>query len=187
MQRLDADGLDPSQFLPRGVPPVNAYRAAKGDLLAIVDEEEHFEGVKSITWMPDRLYHAGKIAKEQVDTCQSFYIAVIATRKTLGICDLRGVLIDKLLQTVVNIKDVDIFLSVMRQLKKPEANMMLWLVDHDYNRNNMELACHLIGTIKHAIDNTQNILDRITEAAKMEKSSCAEPRPDFTHNPRPAG
>lgn len=159
MNRLNHEGHDASQYLPRGVPPVNAYRATKGDIV------REGESIKAISWMPDRLYVADRLSKEEVNTCTMFYSILIATRRVLGICDLRGILTDKTMENPTKSLEVDYFMEIMNGLPRPEGNMLLWVVCDEYNHGNLELACMLLGTIQHAIENTKNIIDNIKSGA----------------------
>lgn len=157
---------DQSQFLPNWLNPktgryeqpplVNAYRAAKGDLIVQLSEDGGLN--KVLTWMPDILHYKGKLEKEHVDTCFSFFGILTNARRILKICDLRGLLADKKLEKGEGDEETDTFLTIVHTLAKAEANMMFWVVCDEYNRGNYTLAVSMIGTIKHAIENTNNIL-----------------------------
>lgn len=163
--RLNSEGHDESQYLPHGVPPVNAFRAAKGDIKRIGEE------IRARHWMPDLLFDYGHFEKEHVDTCLSFYAILIGARRVLGICDLLNAITDKMAMEASN-AEVDSFVEIMRGLPKPEMNMLIWVVDNDRNHRNISLAFHLIGTITHAIEHTQKIIVEISDRkSKMQKST----------------
>lgn len=173
--RLNAEGHDESQYLPNGMPPVNAFREQHGNV--------QWEGlsIRALTWMPDILFVRRSIEKVHLDTCVSFYGAVVETRKVLKIGDIRGILFDK--PDELTTPKVDVFFNIVHGLCKPEANMLLWLVCDEYNRGNISLAHKLIGTIKHGIENAQKIIDNLRERAKQQESPSAElslksPRPE---------
>lgn len=169
MSRLNGEGHDESQYLPRGTPPVNPFRERQGGV--------RWEGTscKALSWFPDRLYHLQIIEKHHLDTAISFITAMINTQKVLGIGDIRGILHDK--PEELNSPKGDVFYAILNRLCKPESNMLLWLVCDDRNRGNTSLARHLIGTIKHALENTQKIIDNMAGVCESELSPAPEVRP----------
>lgn len=180
MNRLNADGHDESQYLPKvfdpvtgkmiPTPPVNAFRAQHGNVV--------YEGdlIRQLEWLPDILYAHAVIDKCHLDTALSFYTAYIETMKALKIGDIKGILNDK--TDELSTPKGDIFFAVMHGLCKPEANMMLWLVCDDRNRKNTLLARHLIGTIKHALENSQIIIDNLKKKNNNTLSPEPESRPE---------
>lgn len=163
LNRLNADGHDESQYLPRGTPPVNAFRERKGGVVL------QGTAIKALAWFPDILFNRRIIEKEHLDTCVSFFKALVETQRELGIGDIRGILADR--SEDGEQKHRDTFFAVMHALRKPEANMLLWTICDDRNRGNIPLACHLIGTIKHALENTQIIIDNLSGTGKQEASA----------------
>lgn len=170
MTRLNADGIDESQWLPKvfnkhtglleRIPPVNPFRQQHG----IVKWEG--ESIKAISWMPDLLF-----AKLDADgnqllngdhlmTCKAFYSAVVSTRKALGISDLRGYLSDP---GQGNPATGDVFFTVMTKLLPYQANMCLWVVCDEYNRGNVALAEKLITSIQNSLDLARKVIDNIPQ------------------------
>jgi hypothetical protein len=171
MNRLNSEGHDESQYLPLGTPPVNAFRAQHGTV--------KWEGTscKAISWMPDKLYDLKIIDKHHLDTASSFLTAKIHTQKVLGIADIRGILHDK--PDALSAPRGDVFFALLKQLCKPELNMLLWVTCDDRNHGNIPLACQLIGTIKHALENAQKIIDNLYGICETTKSPAPEMRPEF--------
>lgn len=169
--RLNADGHDESQYLPRDVPIVNAFREKRGGV--------RYEGtaVKAIQWMPDILFDRdNEKEKPYNDTCVSFFGYYVMAGQALGISDIRNILFDRI-EEGTQLPPVDTFSAIMLGLAKPESNMLLWVVNDDRNRGNVALGRHLIGTIRHAVENMQNILDTLAQKRRLEKSnalSCAQ-------------
>jgi hypothetical protein len=154
--KLNADGSNPNYYLPSEVPIVNAYRAAKGDIKRIGEE------IRARHWMPDLLFDAGHFSKENVDTCFSFFAILTGARRTLGICDLLNAITNKAALEYAN-ADVDAFLEIKRGLTLPEMNMLIWVVDNNLNHENIPLAYHLLGTIKHGAEKAQKIIVDLAE------------------------
>lgn len=161
--------LDKTQFLPDKelnvktgemvpVPRVNAFRAKQGNV--------RYEGqaIKALTWMPDIMLDREWINGDHMHTCGIFYRAVVATRKALGIGDLRAYLAESRPDGAG--AACDVFFAVLSQLPKAQSNMCLWVVCDEYNRGNFMLAYNLRGTIQAALENAQIIIDREKEKAE---------------------
>ena len=132
MSKLNAEGHDGSQYLPRGTPPVNAFRAQHGNV------RWEGEAIKALTWLPDILFERKIIEECHLHTANSFLRVLIHAKRTLGITDLRGALFDKFPDSMPT--ENDLFLEICRELPRPEANAIIWLVWDDYNRRNIALA-----------------------------------------------
>lgn len=169
--RLNAEGHDESEYLPPGTPSVNAYRAAHGKL-EWVEKTLHAK-----TWMPDKLFELRKIEQEHLDTALCCFLCLMQTLQTLGLGEVKGILVDAPL-IITQREAIDTFHALMRELPKPESNMMLWVIRDDRNRGNTRLACHLIGTIKHALENARNIIDKLQEGRRMRDKSSPQLRPE---------
>lgn len=165
MSRLNAEGHDESQYLPRDCPPVNAFRERQGGVI--------YEGtaIKALSWLPDILFDKQRITKPHLDTSNSFFRILVNAKRTLGICDLRGTLFEKFPNGISS--DTDAFLEIIRGISRPESNILIWLVWDDYNRKNVPLALHVMGTIHHALENAQNVIDMI--AKKRDNASSTSP------------
>jgi hypothetical protein len=166
------EAIDTSQWLPKDIPVINAYRASKGDIKRNSDDK-----LQSITWLPHILHDMNRITKEHLDTAKSFERILIHAKRTLGICDIRGVLYDK--HPAGQSHDTDVFLEIIRVIPKPESNIIVWLVWDDYNRGNSILALKVIGTIQHGLENAQKVLDNIAEKRNNALSTLPEVRPDL--------
>ena len=157
MNRLNADGHDKSQYLPRGTPPVNPFRAQHKGI------EWDGESIKVKTWMPDILLKTldefGKemLTRDQVHTCESMFRAITATRNSLGINDLRAFIGE----SKGDGEPKDIFFAVIHGLLPYQANLCLWVVCDEYNRGNLPLAKKLITNIQQSIDLAQILIDNL--------------------------
>lgn len=151
MQSLNSEGHDESQYLPRDTPPVNPYRAQHKGI--------RWEGkaIKNIIWLPEILFEKEIITKEHLDTASSFFRILVHAKRTLGICDIRGPLFDKAPSGVSN--ECDMFIEIHKKLPKSQTQAIIWFVWDEYNRGNHVLAYHLIGTIKHGLENAQICID----------------------------
>ena len=166
MNRLNSEGHDESQYLPKGTPPVNAFRAQHGNV------KWEGESIKAMSWMPDILFDKEIISKKHLDTSNNFFRIVVQAKRTLGICDLRGGLFDK--HETGAAFEADLFLEIWRSIPKSEFNMLLWFVWDDYNRGNVALAIHLRGTIQHGLENAQKIIDNFSKANDNTESTLPE-------------
>jgi hypothetical protein len=173
MNRLNADGHDESQYLPKvldkitgkivSLPPVNAFRERQGGV--------RYEGtsIKAMQWLPDILFdRENERERPYNDTCVSFYGYYVQTGQALGVSDVRNILFDRL-EEGTQLPPVDTFAAIMRGLVKPESHMLLWVVCDDRNRGNLRLANHLIGTIRHAVEHAQEIIDALTAKRRKAK------------------
>lgn len=152
--RLNADGHDESQYLPRDTPAVNAYRAAQGGI------SWDGQSIKHLTWMPDKLHYKlteeGKpyLDRDRLQTCEGLYRAVTGTRSALGISDLRIYVGEK----SEGGEPKDIFFAVLRKLLPYQSNLCLWTVCDEYNRGNLPLAMQLISSIHNALDMAADVI-----------------------------
>jgi hypothetical protein len=153
MHRLNSEGHDESQYLPKGIPPINPFRAQHGNL------QWEGEAIKDVSWLPEKLYVIEKITKPHLDSASSFQRALIMAERTLGISDIRGALFDK--HADGQNSDTDMFLEFVRKLAKPEISTLTWFVFDKYNHGNINLALHLIGTIQHGLENVQKVIQGI--------------------------
>lgn len=156
--RLNAEGHDESQYLPRGIPPVNPFRAQHKGV--------RWEGtsIKAMNWLPDLMLDREFLTKDHQTTCLSFYSAVISTRKLLGITDLRGYLADSQMGDAL---PKDIFFAICNGLKKWKSNLCLWVVCNEYNMGNIELAYKIRGNIQESLEDAQKIIDNLRELARV--------------------
>lgn len=157
MNRLNSDGHDESQYLPKGTPPVNPFRAQHEGI------KWEGESIRAKTWLPDILEEQldenahPLLSGDQVHTCKSFLRSVVGTRNALGITDLR-IYVG---QPNSEAESKDIFFSIMRGLVAYQANLCLWVVCDEYNRGNISLARKLIGSIQQSLDNAQKLIDSL--------------------------
>jgi hypothetical protein len=167
MNRLNSEGHDESQYLPKGIPPVNAFRAQHNGI------KWEGQAIRSLTWLPDilnaTLDENGKelLNRDHIATCTRFYSAVVSTRKTLGISDIRGYIADS--KGEKNDNPSDIFFSVVNGLLPYQSNLCLWVVCDEYNRGNFKLAQKMIQSIQQSLDNAQKIIDEISKCVIIEK------------------
>lgn len=172
-EHLNAEGHDENQYLPKflnkatgkmeDMPPVNAFRERQGGV--------KYEGkaIKAVRWMPDILFdRENKREKPYNDTCVSFYGYYVQAGQALGISDIRNILFDRV-EEGTQLPPADTFSAIMHGLCKAESHMLLWVICDDRNRGNIPLAKHLIGTIRHAIENTQKIINDLTKKRKAKK------------------
>lgn len=175
-ERLNSEGHDESQYIkpllnPKTgkmeMPPiVNPFRERQGSV--------RYEGtaIKAIQWLPDILFDRdNEMEKPYNDICVSFYGYYIQAGQTLGISDIRNILFDPI-DDISELPPTDTFRAIMTGLRLPESNMLLWVICDDRNHGNVHLARHLIGTIRHAIENTKNIIDELTQKRRMAASSA---------------
>lgn len=189
MSRLNQDGHDESQYLPRGTPPVNPFRAQHGKL-EWVERTLHAK-----TWLPDilntTLNDKGDplLNTDNLTTCMRFYSSLVSTRKALGISDIRGYIADP--QKGSNKPETDIFYAVMTGLLKYQSNLCLWIVCDEYNRGNLKLAEKMIGSICNSLDLAQNIIDNLCDSSIMQivpaPESCPEIGKSKPQTPSSAG
>lgn len=169
MNRLNADGHDESQYLPKKwfnpktqkeepYPFINAYRKNKGDIFLNKDDQ-----MQTLSWLPDALELKGFIEKEHHDTCKSFERILIQAKRTLGICDIRGVLFEKLPEEIRN--ELDMFIVLKKELLKSYMVTMIWLVEAEVTNANISVVGGLVGKVHHAIENTQRIIDNSKNTA----------------------
>lgn len=180
MMRLNADGIDESQWLPEKVynekteqwdkvPIVNAFREMKGDIVQL-DEDGGVH--KVINWLPDALKSNGYIEKEHHDTCKTFERILIQAKRTLSICQLKGPLFEKPPEEIKN--DADMYILIKNKLIRREMIIMIWLVEETKTDGNMRAANDLIGKIHHAIENSQRIIDSVKKNDNIRKSASPE-------------
>jgi len=180
---LNAEGHDESQYLPKvfnkatgkmeNMPVVNAYRERQGGV------RYEGEAIKALQWMPDIIFdRENEKERPYNDTCVSFYTYHVQANQSLGISDIKNILFDKA-QDVSSLPPIDTYSAILRGLVKPESNMLLWVVCNERNKGNVALARHLIGTIRHAIENAQIIIDNLAKNRKIEKSSAPELRLNY--------
>jgi hypothetical protein len=159
---LNAEGHDESQYLPKGLPAVNAYRAQHGKVIWEGDS------IKSLEWLPDAFFGGNEKEEGYLRTCNAFFCYLVQFKRTCGTCDIRGRLFDEL-ATGISF-ELDMFKQIRDRLPKNELATLVWFVWNDYNRGNMNLASYLLGTIKHALEHTKNIIDdckKIVETASQ--------------------
>lgn len=158
MRRLNAEGHDETQYLPRGTPPVNPFRERQGGV------KWEGTGVKALTWMPDimndTLDEEGRelLTRDQLHTCESFFRAVVATGNELKIDRLKIYMGDSVEDEK---KAKDIFYAIMTRLLPYQSNLMLWVVCDDRNRGNIALAKHLKSSIQNAVDCAQKVISAL--------------------------
>lgn len=178
MNRLNSEGHDESQYLPKGMPPVNPFRAQHRGI------KWEGQAVKALTWLPDilnaMLNDSGNelLTRDHIATCTRFYSAVVSTRKTLGISDIRGYIAEPTGKN--DSRETDIFFSVVNGLLKYQSNLCLWVVCDEYNRGNIKLASHLIGSIQQSLDNAQKIIDSLKNVTTIQIVPVPELRPNQT-------
>lgn len=174
---LNADGHDESQWLPRkwtnpktgkeeDYPVINAHRVSKGDI--------RYDGVaiKARQWLPDILFdRSDERQKPYNDTCVSFFGYYVSAMQALGISDIRNILFD-VVEQAERLPPVDTYSAILRGIPKPESNALLWVVLDERNRGNIALAHKMLGTIRHAIDNTAKVIDKLVEVRKMAASNA---------------
>lgn len=166
--KLNSEGHDESQYLPKkwynprtgreeDYPIVNPFREKHG---GVVTEGK---SIKALTWLPDKLHLQldtdgnQLINGDQLNTCRSFYRAVVSTRNELRIDNVRNLVG----QSPTPGEPTDIFFAVVRGLLPYQANMCLWVVCDEYNRGNLELAQKLIVSIQNSLDLAQKIIDSL--------------------------
>jgi len=169
--RLNADGHDESQYLPKILnpvsgkweepPPVNAYRAAKGDIRRNDDDK-----IESATWLPRIMFLGRRIEKEHYDMAVVVECVWLSAKKTLGILDLRGKLFDKVPELGTNV-DVDAFLEMHRTMARPELEAVLWFVSFYIRASSAALPLERLGVILHGLENAQNIIDNCKRKRKV--------------------
>lgn len=158
--RLNAEGHDESQYLPKNVPIVNAFRERRGGV--------RYEGtaIKAVEWLPDILFdREDEREKPYNDTCVSVYGYHINTLHSLGMRATNNILFDPVF-AVTQLPAVDTYAAIIHGLAKPESIVLLWTVCTERNHGNIGLARSFIGTIRHAIENAQSIIDALTEKRK---------------------
>lgn len=182
-QQLNSEGHDESQYLPKkwlnprtgkeeDYPVVNPWRAGKGDIKRNEDDK-----LESMTWLPDVLFERKHIQQQHLNTAKSFFRILVQAKKALGICDLRGQLFDRYPAGISD--DIDMFIQINRRLVKPESNILIWLVWDDYNRGNVALAMRVIGTILHALENAQEVIDYYAQLSNNKSSASPFLHPKF--------
>lgn len=156
--RLNYLGHDESQYLPRGVPPVNPWRAQHGHV------KWEGEAIKALTWMPDILHatlnEEGNelLTRDYVHTCESIFRIVTSTRHALGLSDLRS-FIGGSISAIESTPKTDPFIALLTGLMPYQSNLCLWVVCDEYNNGNVELAKKLITSICNSLDRAQKIID----------------------------
>lgn len=172
MNRLNADGHDESQYLPKkwinpksgkeeDYPVVNECRAKKGDIVQL----ETDGGLnKALTWLPDKLNHMrddnGKelLNRDYLHICESIYKIVMSARHSLGISDLRSFIGGEAI-IQVGILPSDPFFAILSKLMPYQSNMVLWVVCDEYNRGNIALARKCISSILGSLDMAKKVID----------------------------
>lgn len=167
MSRLNSDGHDESQYLPKGTPPVNPFRAQHCGI------KWSGKAIRAIDWLPDALYERGLMEKAHLDTTCCFYRALISTRKTLGISDILGSISERF-PIAGNQTIIDIFFPVMTELSKPQSTLLLWLVEEKNSEGNIMAAFRLAQNILATLEQTQNIIDRLSGIDKMHPIHLSE-------------
>jgi hypothetical protein len=163
--KLNADGHDESQYLPRKwfnprtgkeepYPVVNPFRQAKGDISRNDDDK-----LEAMTWLPDILLKRGKISGDHHSTCLSAFRAALSTRNALGVENLRAYLSEVMGEEIPSGEESDIFFNLATKLSKLHFHTCMWVVFEEMNRGNVALACSIIGTIQESIERAQDIID----------------------------
>lgn len=161
MSRLNHDGHDASQYLPRGVPPVNAYRAQHGSV------RWEGEAIKALTWLPDILEHRGRINGDHLNVCLTIKRATTSTMNALAIENVRAYLTDVVAvqnkcQCIDKAKcqcGTDIFYNLLTRLNRKKSYICFWLVTDEMNQGNIGVAIREIGFIKEALEDAHKIID----------------------------
>lgn len=185
--RLNAEGHDESQYLPKEynaktgkmerVPPINAFRAAKGDITRNEDDK-----LESVHWLPRIMHRQRQITKEHYDTARSFERHLIHARRTLGICDIKGKLFDIMPANGID-ESTDLFLTILRSVARPEVVRLVWFVDMNFPCSSAALPDDMLGVIQHGLENVQKIIDLNNETRNNTESTLPElslksPRPE---------
>ena len=160
--KMNAQGHDESQYLPRGVPPVNPFRAKHGKI-EWVNQTLHAK-----TWMPDilttTLNENGKplFETEHLETCIRLFKALVATNQALKISDLHMQLASEEIQGMPR-NPKDIYFAIMRELLPHQSNLCWWVICDDRNHGNVELATHLISSIQNSLVLAEKVIDSLRE------------------------
>jgi hypothetical protein len=178
MTRLNPEGHDESQYLKAvfnpvsgkmEMPPIiNAFRAAKGDIIRNEDDK-----LESVHWLPRILERQGNITKEHLDTAKAFERYLIHAWRTMGICDLRGKLNDILPASGLD-DNTDMFLEIARKVVRPELNRVIWTVMKNFPCSSAVLPSHDLGVLKHGLENIQKVIDEHKERRNNATSTPPE-------------
>lgn len=183
MNRLNADGHDESQWIKpvfnrasekMEMPPiVNPYREAKGDIVRNEDDK-----LESVHWLPRIMQRQGQITKEHFDTARSFERLLIHSRRTLGICDIKGKLFDMMPSSGID-DSTDLFLEIVRVVVRPEVTRIVWFVDMNFPCSSAALPIAMLGVIHHGLENIQNVIDMHNQKRNNATSTLPELRLNY--------
>lgn len=178
MNGLNANGEDESQwFKPfinpktgkREMPPiVNAFRAAKGDVI-LNDDGTH----ESPHWLPRIMFTKGRLSKEHYDMAFCFECVWFQAKKTLGVLELKGKLYDKMPEGEITI-EVDSFLEIKRTISANEFREIIWFVSKYFPASDAALPLDRLGVILHGLENSKIIIDICKKKRENAKYTSPE-------------
>lgn len=192
MNRLNADGHDESQYLgkildPRSgkmipIPPINAFRAAKGDIIRNTDDK-----LESITWMPRRLNITlddrghKLIDDDQLHTCKSVERAALSAMAALGLSSIRVFMAGDM--NLAGLSQIDPFKAILTLMKPCYSTALLWVICDERNGGNTQLAIKMLGSIHTGISFAKEILDSLQDSGKVSIVALPELRLESEYDP----
>lgn len=188
MNRLNADGHDESQYLPRKwfnpktgkdepFPIVNATREAKGDIQRNADDK-----LECATWMPiilnRKITQDGKpwLDDDMLHTCKRAERAILSGLSALGIPTIRNFMSGDM--STVKLTPKDPFLMLLTGMLPVYSTALLWVICDERNRGNIPLALKIFPTIAQAIEHAKKILDDLQDVAHSGIVASPQPRPE---------
>lgn len=196
-QRLNSEGHDESQYLPKTwynpktqmdepYPVVNAFRAAKGD---IVHLQEDGEVARALVWLPHALHlkldHCGQriISSDHLHTCETLNRVLRIVKVALGLSDLRAYT-DGQAGEMAPSAERDIFVELIKGLPVFQGRVGFWFAEADFTPQNSRAALQWLGAIYAALDSAQNIIDATRESDNMSIVASPEVCPELTEPAR---
>lgn len=171
--KLNADGIDESEWLPRNAPPINAYRYAKGDLR----HDEETGCLKSFTPIDD-LHDRGILEDTHKYAANEIASLFVVAYRFLGFRVMQEIVHE--LQTgkdSLNGGPADKLKQVMQALTLPQRNIAIRICydmmrEHeqrtDYTKANYAWVGLIKGSVQTTFEAAAKRLDELYESDNMQ-------------------